>query len=80
MLRIKGGIRKNHDDWKRVMMMPKPVIDQKKCALSKTCMDVCPMEVFAEQDGKMTTPNADKCIGCKACEVQCPEGAIKVED
>jgi len=29
---------------------------------------------------KATAPKAKECIGCRACEVQCPEGAIKVKD
>ena len=60
--------------------MPKPIIDYNKCKVAKTCIDVCPMQVFEEKDGKVIVANPDDCIGCKACEVQCPEGAIKVED
>ena len=64
--------------------MPKPIIDYEKCTVSKTCVDVCPMEVFdvIEEDGeeKVIVAKPDECIGCKACEVQCPEEAIVVED
>jgi len=64
--------------------MPKPVIDYKKCTGCFTCVDVCPMQVFekGEKDGKKTAIVAkpDECIGCKACEVQCPVEAIKVKD
>jgi len=60
--------------------MPKPVIDYKKCKNSFTCVDVCPMEVFVKEKGKVAVKKPDECIGCKACEVQCPNEAIKVKD
>ncbi len=61
-------------------VMPRPVIDSKKCKLCKTCIEICPMEVFAEENGKIIIKKPEACIGCKACEVQCPEGAIKVKE
>ena len=60
--------------------MPKPVINKKKCTDCGTCTEICPMECFENNDGKVSVSNGDACIGCKACEVQCPEEAINVED
>ena len=60
--------------------MPKPKIDSKKCTKCGTCIDVCPMKVFEKKGDKVIVANPDECIGCKACEVQCPEKAINVED
>ena len=65
--------------------MPKPVIDYSKCNVTKTCIEVCPMEVFELQKDKndkdkVVVSKPDECINCKACEVQCPKQAIKVED
>lgn len=60
--------------------MSKPVIDYKKCDHCKTCIDVCPVEVFAEEDGKTVVKKPEECIGCRACEAQCPKQAIKVVD
>ena len=60
--------------------MPHPIIDYAKCKTHKVCVEVCPMEVFEEKDGKVVVAKPDECIGCKACEVQCPESAIVVED
>ena len=60
--------------------MPHPIIDYKKCTACKTCIDVCPMDVFAEEKDKVVVKKPKECIGCKACEVQCPEKAIEVVD
>lgn len=62
--------------------MPKPVIDKKKCIGDFVCCDICPVNVFAkdEKNKKAVVAKPEDCIGCRACEAQCTEGAIKVED
>lgn len=60
--------------------MPKPIIDKKKCKGCFTCVEVCPVEVFTKDEKKAKVAKPDECIGCRACEVQCPESAIKVEE
>ena len=60
--------------------MPKPKIDSEKCTGCKTCVDICPVQVFEMKDGKAFVKNPDACIGCRACESQCETDAIKVED
>ncbi len=60
--------------------MPKPVIDQNKCTLCGTCVDICPMKVFESKEDKIETPKEDECIGCRACEVQCPKNAIEIKE
>jgi NAD-dependent dihydropyrimidine dehydrogenase PreA subunit len=37
------------------------------------------MEVF-EKSEKEIIIKEGKCVGCKACEIQCEKGAIKVDD
>ena len=59
--------------------MPKPIINSDKCTGCKTCVEICPVAVFAMKDGKATVKN-DECIGCRACESQCPSEASKGED
>ena len=61
-------------------MMPKPAIDQKKCSQCGTCIEICPVNVFAKSGDKVIVKNPDACIGCRACEAQCHEEAIVIED
>lgn len=62
--------------------MPKPVIDSKKCNACGTCVEICPMEIFVKEGDKVkVNPKKEsECIGCRACEVQCPKEAITVKD
>ena len=60
--------------------MPKVTIDESKCTVCGTCIETCPMEVFVKKDEKVVPDKQDECVGCRACEVQCPVECIKVED
>ena len=61
-------------------MAERPWIDYKKCKTSKNCIDVCPVGVFALEKGKTTVKKPEECIQCRACEVSCPNKAIKVAE
>ncbi len=60
--------------------MPKPLIDSKKCNLCGTCVEICPMSVFKKDDDKIIVAAPNDCIGCRACEAQCAQQAIVVEE
>ncbi len=59
--------------------MERPYIDYDKCTVTGTCIDVCPVGVFAKNGDKVEVVNPDACIQCRACEVSCPAKAIQVK-
>ncbi len=60
--------------------MPHIKLDRKKCNLCGTCIDICPMGVFEKDEKEVRVQKAEECIGCRACEAQCEQQAIKVTD
>ena len=51
------------------------------CKSCGICLTLCPKNVFTPDiEGKPVSEHADACIGCKICEMHCPEFALKVED
>jgi formate hydrogenlyase subunit 6/NADH:ubiquinone oxidoreductase subunit I len=67
--------------------MPKPVIDKAKCTVCDVCKGICPVEVFSSEASpenpekkEIIVSKPEECIGCRACEAQCPNSAIVVKD
>ncbi len=69
----------------RNSVIPKPVIDSRKCTGCGICVSVCPVKPKAlsqERKGrKGTVPHYDYslCIRCYCCQESCPEGAISIK-
>ncbi|AKG34687.1 4Fe-4S dicluster domain-containing protein [Paenibacillus durus] len=41
------------------------------------CAGVCPVQAIVQEEGAITI-DEDRCIGCKACAIACPFGAISL--
>ncbi len=50
----------------------------KKCGI---CWTFCPTHTIVKSDdGGPVVPTNDTCIGCRQCEIRCPEFAIEVNE
>jgi NAD-dependent dihydropyrimidine dehydrogenase PreA subunit len=49
-----------------------------KCTGCGKCIEVCPRQVFALENGKAVFEDRDLCMECGACSKNCPFGAIEV--
>lgn len=56
-------------------MITIPIIDHERCTLCGRCVAICPKQVLAEKDGKIT-PTADECMLCSHCYTVCHYNAI----
>jgi len=54
-------------------------IDYDKCSKCGTCIEVCPEEVYEEDEkGFPKIVAADNCTDCGICVEECPEEAIEL--
>ncbi len=51
------------------------------CKACGICMAFCPQEIIsADTTGKPVIKDADRCVGCRFCEIHCPDFAITVSE
>ena len=44
------------------------------------CIEVCPADVLALKNEKISIINLEKCTSCKNCEFICPDFVLRVVD
>jgi uncharacterized protein (DUF362 family)/NAD-dependent dihydropyrimidine dehydrogenase PreA subunit len=76
-----AGARKN---WLKARIVPRPVIQAKRCTRCGTCVKICPVapKALAWRDAGHIRPPAydyQKCIRCYCCQEMCPEKAIVIK-
>lgn len=62
----------------KIIMVPKPFFEHKKCILCNECVNVCPVQPKAlKNENKKIIIDRKRCIRCFCCQEMCPVGAIK---
>lgn len=59
------------------VFQPVPRINKKKCRKCGTCVRVCRENAILQIKGDYPILISDQCIGCSACQIACPFGAIE---
>lgn len=55
------------------------IIFQDWCKACGICMAFCPVQIInSDKHGKPEISDPDKCIGCRFCELHCPDFAITI--
>ena len=59
----------------------RPVPVQCRHCENPACVAVCPVDaLYRDEEGGPVRLDSDKCVGCKACVVACPFGAVEYHE
>jgi 2-oxoglutarate ferredoxin oxidoreductase subunit delta len=56
------------------------LIRVKWCKGCGICVAFCPKKVLALHEGKVAAERPEDCIGCRMCELRCPDFAIQIQE
>jgi MinD superfamily P-loop ATPase len=76
LMDIKINKMKHVDD----VLIPKPVIDKKKCIKCGTCVRTCREAALYQVPNQVPQLLSEQCTGCGACFLACPVNAISEKD
>jgi MinD superfamily P-loop ATPase len=62
------------------IFQPIPKIDKEKCKKCGRCSEVCRENAIVQIKGEYPLVISDQCIGCSACMIACPFGAIERDE
>lgn len=70
-----------HLELARNLRSLKIYFDPDICTGAMECYEVCPVACWKPDDTslKVILHHPERCIACKACVLQCPEGAIELK-
>lgn len=51
------------------------------CKACGLCIAFCPQKIIsADKNGRPVMDDADRCVGCRFCEIHCPDFAITISE